>query len=109
MRFKTSIKDSSLLLDDITLTHDCSVDIEGGKLENLRYRVIALDNPFPNHDSGRYPKLNGYASNWYGLWSDTYKFNTVTEEDVKSFNIKTDIKDDIWTVDYTIPFEFIKK
>lgn len=40
---------------------------------------------------------------------DRYEYSDVTEEDVKSFNIKTDIKDDIWTVDYTIPFEFIKK
>lgn len=36
-------------------------------------------------------------------------FDLVSVEDVNSFNINVDIKDDYWTVDYTIPFEFIKK
>jgi len=33
----------------------------------------------------------------------------VSKEDVKTFNIRVDIKDDYWTVDYTIPFDFIKR
>ena len=32
-----------------------------------------------------------------------------TNEDIKSLNIVTDIKDGVWTVDYVVPFDFIKK
>ena len=33
----------------------------------------------------------------------------LTEEDVLSLNIKTEILSDCWTVDYTVPFELLKK
>ncbi len=32
-----------------------------------------------------------------------------TNDDIESLNIVTKINDDFWTVDYTVPFEFIKK
>lgn len=40
---------------------------------------------------------------------DRDEYIDVTDDDVKSFNIVTEIKDDYWTVDYTVPFEFLKK
>ncbi len=33
----------------------------------------------------------------------------LTEEDVKSLNIQAQVFEDFWTVDYTVPFELIKK
>lgn len=40
---------------------------------------------------------------------DRYIFDKLTDEDIASFNIVTEVKDDIWSVDYTIPYEFIEK
>lgn len=40
---------------------------------------------------------------------DRYDKIDLTEEDAESFGIVTEIKEDYWTVDYTIPFDFIKK
>ena len=50
---------------------------------------------------------NGVMDTSFRLSRDV--FDDVSDEDVKSFNIKTNIFEDFWTVDYTIPFEFIKK
>lgn len=40
---------------------------------------------------------------------DRYDSIDLTREDAESLNIKTEILDDFWTVDYTISFDFIKK
>ncbi len=50
---------------------------------------------------------NGVMDTSFRLNRDV--FEEVTDDDVKSFNIKTHIFDDFWTVDYTIPYKFIKK
>ena len=49
---------------------------------------------------------NGVMDVAFRIGRDEY--SDVTDEDVKSFNIITKIYDDLWTVDYTIPFSFIK-
>lgn len=40
---------------------------------------------------------------------DRYDETPLTLEDVAMLDIKTEIFDEYWTLDYTVPFEFIKK
>ena len=40
---------------------------------------------------------------------DRYDELFFTEEDAECLNIKTEIFEDYWTIDYTVPFTFIKK
>lgn len=40
---------------------------------------------------------------------DRYDKTPLTEEDADSLNIKTQILDDYWTVEYTVTFDFIRK
>ena len=40
---------------------------------------------------------------------DRYEYVDVTNEEIETFNIITEIKEDKWTVDYTISYDFIKK
>ena len=50
---------------------------------------------------------NGAMDLSFRLSRDEYV--DATNEDIKSFNIVTNIKSDYWTVDYIVPFDFIKK
>ncbi len=40
---------------------------------------------------------------------DRYIETPLTNEDAESLNIKAEVLDEFWTVDYTVPFDFIKK
>lgn len=45
----------------------------------------------------------------FALRADRYEKGTFTDEDAECLGIKTQILEDRWTVDYTVPFTFIKK
>ncbi len=50
---------------------------------------------------------NGVAN--IAFRKDRYDKTPLTVEDIESMNIKTEIFEDYWTLDYTVPFELIKK
>lgn len=60
--FVTRIENNSIFSGDKSLTSMCYVNLFA---ENYKYRVINLNDPFPNNE----PEENGRASNWYNLWS----------------------------------------
>lgn len=65
LEFTNVLKDVSLLVDNVNLNSKCSVDLENGNLETMKYRVINISKPFPNKE----PQLGVYASNWYELYN----------------------------------------
>ncbi len=50
---------------------------------------------------------NGIAN--IAFRKDRYDKMPLTVEDIESMDIKTEIFEDYWTLDYTVPFELIKK
>lgn len=68
LSFKTTLENVSLLDENGKINSVCTLPVVLGKLENYRYRVIDLDDPFPN-DRGR------VADNWH-MYQDEYSSNT---------------------------------
>lgn len=54
-------------------------------------------------------EVNANAKTIFAFRLSGTDYVQATEEDAKSLGIKTEILDDRWTVDYTVPFSLIKK
>ncbi len=54
-------------------------------------------------------EVNAKGTANIGFRKDRYDNTPLTVEDIESMNIKTEIFEDYWTADYTVPFELLKK
>lgn len=76
LSFKTEVDDFSVLFSDKKLISQCKLEVENGPFENLKYRVINLNDPFPNYKPGQLD-VDGKkrATNWETVWKKDTKFN----------------------------------
>lgn len=89
LNFITEIRNSSMLLDNISLISNCNMNIDLGPLEKARYRVIDLSDPFPNNE----PSAT-HATNWLSLWnssSNTFLFDRRYANNVESYKLDLNI------------------
>jgi len=69
---------------------------------------------FVNFDPKHTNRYFNFETNANGVLNASFRKDRsdsihLTQEDAESLGIKTEIFDEFWTVDYVVPFEFIKK